>query len=398
MTIQAKIKVAMKILDIFDNLIRYIKPNKKIRINKIKKILIIKSDKLGDAVNSIFIISSIKKSLPDKEIHILASDKNSFIFNELYKEHVIRKKYIFKNSNILNLNVNKNFPIGYIKYLKLLFSKNYFELIKKIKKEKYDLVIDLVGKRHLAILSKLISKRTIGPKISGFTWLYDYGFDRSWTYESKKHIIENWKDLIDEALGIKLNIENVKIPIKRIKSDIHKNYILFHIGGTDIRRFENEKIINIINRTSLLSKIFIIDDVGQRHIKEIENEIKNRNVTFIKINYSLPQLAWLAKNSKLFITFDGGHMHYLSMFTKTLVFWSCGVLEAWMPWDGSKYSLIKKYPNKTMVFKSKNKGHRVLVYPTIYRPCFDIGCKNRECLKNIKLEQIMENIKEMISE
>jgi ADP-heptose:LPS heptosyltransferase len=394
MTIQATIKVMMNILDKIDLIMRLIKSRRKFNINNIEKLLIIKSDKLGDAVNSAFIISAIKKTT-QKEIHLLTSKKNCFVFDELCKEKIISKRYSIDNEALLDYNANKNFPFGYIKYFTLLFNKNYFDLIKELKNERYDLAVDLVGKRHLAILSNLVSKRTIGPKLSGFTWLYDYGFDRSWTYKSEKHVIENWKDLIEDSLKIKLEIDKAKIPVKKIKIPV-RNYILFHIGGTEIRRFENQKIIDIINRISLFSKVVIIDDTGQRHIKKIRNKVKNKNITLIEKNYSLPELAWLAKNSELFITFDGGHMHYLSMFAKILVFWSCGVLEAWMPWDGSKYSLIKTYPNRTMVLGSKNKKHKILVYPTIYRPCFDLGCRNRECLRNIELQQIIETIKSMI--
>ncbi len=396
MTIQAKIKVMMKTLNLLDKFMKMIKPKRKFKIKNIKKILIIKNDKLGDAVNSTFIISAIKSAYPEKEIHLLTSKKNYFIFDELCKEKIISKRYIIDNEMILNYNANKNFPFGYVKYFISIFNKEYFQLIKKLKNEHYDLVIDLVGKRHLAILSKLVSARTIGPKISGFTWLYDYGFERSWTYESKKHVIENWKDLIEEALGVKLKLGKVKIPIKKTKFFVPNNFILFHIGGTEIRRFENQKIIDIINEIAPFSKIVIIDDPGQRHIKEIKNKVKNKNVIFIEKNYSLPELAYLSKKSKLFLSFDGGHMHYLSMFTKTLVFWSCGVLEAWVPWDGSKYFLIKTYNNGTMVLESKKKKNRVLVYPTPYRPCFDLGCKNRECLKNIEIQQIKENIMQML--
>lgn len=125
----------------------------------VKKILLIRRNRLGDAINSLPIIHGIKKNYPNIEINILANIYNAQIF-----------EYCSAIDHIYILNENS------------WLGQNFFFLnptIRKLKKEKFDLVIALGGyTSKLAKITYFIKPRySVGMGSNKF--FFDLVYDKA---------------------------------------------------------------------------------------------------------------------------------------------------------------------------------------------------------------------------
>lgn len=125
----------------------------------IKKILLIRRNRLGDAINLLPIIHAIKKKYPEIEINVLANKYNAQIF-----------EYCSSISHIHILNEGS------------WLGQNFFFLnpvIRKLKKEKFDLVIALGGytSRLAKITYFLKAKYSVGMGSNQF--FFDLIYDKA---------------------------------------------------------------------------------------------------------------------------------------------------------------------------------------------------------------------------
>jgi len=126
---------------------------------RIEKILLIRRNRLGDAINLLPIIYSIKKNYPSIEINVLANKYNSQIF-----------EYCSAITHIHILNENS------------WLGQNFFFLnpvIKKLKNEKFDLVVALGGytSRLAKITYFLNAKYSVGMGSNQF--FFDLVYDEA---------------------------------------------------------------------------------------------------------------------------------------------------------------------------------------------------------------------------
>jgi hypothetical protein len=62
-----------------------------------------------------------------------------------------------------------------------------------------------------------------------------------------------------------------------------------------------------------------------------------------------------------------------------------------------RLSADKTISYEVEVYESNGKyRHRMIYLPIECSPCFDIGCLERRCIKEIKVEHILENVREMV--
>src|SRR3989344_3180099 len=96
-----------------------------INFQKTKRIILIRNDKIGDLVLSTNVITALKKRFPDSRIDMVVSKENI--------------QLIEKNKSVSNVYVLKYSPRSLKEFA------SYFSLAKKIRKEKYDLGVDIRG-------------------------------------------------------------------------------------------------------------------------------------------------------------------------------------------------------------------------------------------------------------
>jgi len=156
---------------------------KKINIRDIKKILVIKNDKIGDMVLSTNVFRELGKNLPNAKITVITSKVN--------------KALIEKNKNIEKIWILDYPPNNFSDLIK------YLKMSKKIKKENFDIGMDLRGSifNILFFLTFPRIKYSVGfynRKLSKSLLDFAYKKDRTNTHCTIQRI-----DLINKSLGFK---------------------------------------------------------------------------------------------------------------------------------------------------------------------------------------------------
>jgi ADP-heptose:LPS heptosyltransferase len=219
----------------------------------VKKILLIRRNRLGDAINLLPIIHAIKKTYPDIEINVLANKYNAQIFEYCTK---INRIYILDE--------------------KSWFGQNFFFLnpvISKLKKENFDLVIALGG--YTSKLAKITyflkAKYSVGAGSNRF--FFDLMYDKAVIVNKSqfKTQIEEMAVLIDAArLVIPKNLpytslEIVSRPIKKwlaICPDVERSKSQYGIS-------QYGKIIRTLLENQRFEKIFLF--------------LKNKDSSYMKL-------------------------------------------------------------------------------------------------------------------
>ncbi|MEM4367955.1 MAG: hypothetical protein QXO21_02945, partial [Candidatus Anstonellales archaeon] len=152
-----------------------------IKNKRIRKVIILRNDQIGDAVISLSLIRAIAKKF--ESTTIVVSKKNSFIFkNEKNLKLIIAKdKQLYQFSTILS-------KIFSFIYNSILYAIETFSLKTK---PKYDLLIDLCG--DISALRKYPSKYIIGPNRLLFSLFYTCWYKTTFAVagSEKKHLLES---------------------------------------------------------------------------------------------------------------------------------------------------------------------------------------------------------------
>lgn len=303
-----------------------------IRKNKVKKVLIIRNDRIGDAILSIKVINNLSKIF--KETYVLSSDQNF----EILKEET--------NAIIIKENQYRNF-------------------------EPFDLIIDFNGSMAN---NKIQTKYKIGFNRGIFSIFYSNFYPYNLT-ESKMQYIDAMKDLIYYCLGIKLNVED--LPPKDFKKE-KKNQVFIFVGNKPNRQLPYEKWKELILLSANKNKTIVADDPDQLIMNKLKLDkeiLENKNIKLITEPKSLKDLAKIANDSKLFIALDGGAEHYLERYTNAIVIYTCGYPDNWKPYTLNKwkYKMLGDHvigESKTSIDLKKYIFYRV---PN-RKPCYDLVC------------------------
>lgn len=268
-------------------------------IKNIKKILIIKNDKIGDMVLSTNIFRELKKAIPYAQITAVVSNSN--------------KPIIEKNKH-----VDKIFVLNYP-------PKNFKDIIKYykfsgiLKKENFDLGIDLRGSifNIFFFLTLAKVKYKIGFYNRKFSKvLLDYAYQKN---RKDKHVTFQRIDLMNKAL--KLNAKNYWPEIATDKEDEKtaqsflkkhrlKEYICILPDASIEERqwpLKNwDKVIKYINKKYPKYKILLLGTDKKKRAYLIE---RNASLVFPENPFNLRILYIVLKKSQLVLAQDGGPMH-----------------------------------------------------------------------------------------
>lgn len=265
----------------------------------IKKILIIKNDKIGDLVLSTGIFRELKKEFPNSRITVIASSSN----NEL----------ISKNPHINKIIIQDYPPKGFSDLIA------YYKISKKLRNEKFDLGIDLRGSifNIFFFLNLAKVKYKIGFYNRSFSRLFlDFAYKKN---RINSHVTFQRIDLINKALNLKTKNDWPDIHISSQDKEKTSNFI---------KKYKLKKFISILPDASLEKKQWPIQN-WDTLIKYLQRKypmyqilllgmdssklqkLKNDNPHVILPDSSLPlrALYLLFTRSTLTICHDGGPMH-----------------------------------------------------------------------------------------
>jgi ADP-heptose:LPS heptosyltransferase len=325
------------------------------------KILIIRFSSIGDIVLTTPVIRNLKQQLPSAEIH--------FCTKAAYRNIIETNPYLEK-----------------VHYLE----KDLNELIKRLKAEKYDYIIDL----HNNLRSRIIKLR-LGTQAYSFNKL---NF-RKWLLVNFKinslpdiHIVDRYMETIrhfnikNDGLGLEYFIPSAdEVKPGSLPEAYRNGYYAYAIGAQhNTKKMPPDRIIELCEKID--APIILLGDKNDAETaKYVEGFFIRKNKNFSVYNacgkFNLNQSASILKNATAVFTHDTGLMHIASALKKK-------VYSIW----GNTVPQFGMYPYQTEHLILERQGLSC-------RPCSKIGYKecprgHFKCMNEIDFNGITVNKKD----
>ena len=325
-----------------------------------RKILIVKPSSLGDVIHSLPFLNAVKTCLPESEIHWIIAKGLEGI---LERHPMIDKLWVIDKDSWKNIQNVKST----IQEIKVLF--------KKLKQEKYDLVVDLQG----LLRSGVITAATGAPVRIGF------GEAREGSSVFYTHKVAGGKNIhavdrylkIAESLGC--NTADISFPFPFVQSSDFRlqtsdtgDYAVIVPGARwKTKIWPAEKFGKL---ASLLPVESII--VGSKTDKDIADEIVSLSggrAVSLAGKTNLRELIAIISRANFIVSNDSGPMHIAAAL-------NVPVFAIFGPTD----------PSRTGPY---GKGHTIIREDILCSPCFRKSCDEMKCMKDLSVEKVYGIIK-----
>lgn len=260
------------------------------------KILILRFSSIGDIVLTTPVIRCIKKQVPDAEVH--------FVSKETFKPVLGANPYIDKL---------------------ISFRDDLPALIKELKKERYDLLIDL----HKNLRTMLI-KMALGIKSESFNklnlkkwWLVHTHINRM----PDLHIVDRYMEpaskllkIHNDGAGLDYYIpQQDQISPTNVNKQLHEPYIAFVIGAQHAtKRLTKEKAAALCRHLNY--PVVLLGGPDDTVTAEaIATQSQHPNLVNTCGKLSLNQSASLIQQAEVVLTHDTGLMHIAAAFGKKII-------------------------------------------------------------------------------
>ena len=256
------------------------------------KILINRDGAFGDSVVALPALSVIRENFPSAEIDLLTFSEHGITFADFNLKDGLVNNVLIKNK------------------------KNRIKTIKKLKKNKYDLFVQLPQNLGLykSIRNMIIVRFFIGIK-SGFGW--DYGRIKSFIGTQKMYLSTPTETarLLNNLKGEGLN-GKISYPINAVEPTnqavidlLNQEIAVFIIGGKlKIKKWPLENWIKLANLIGDDYEIIIIGGSSEeKEAEHIQSQTKNSHNFCNK--FSISELFYVFKKSQVAISNDTGAMH-----------------------------------------------------------------------------------------
>lgn len=332
----------------------------KIDKSKIKKILCIKPRGIGDVVLSTIVIDNLKLYFPAATIDYLTEP---FV------------KPALEN----NPNINKVLTMGKTEFpLKVAL---------RVKKEKYDLILDLWSNPRSAQITFLSGvKYRVGFAYRGRKYAYNI---RATSGRGKEHAAEHNLELL-KALNIPIVSKKIHYFVSREDNQFANTFIennfsrskkiigIIPAGGWESKRCDAVKWVDICKAIAekYRSKFLILWGPGDENDSEyIKNNLPDLSV--LAPQTSLQQMSALIKYCDLVLANDSGPMHI----SAALGIPTLGIFGPTSPKHHGPYSPNSDYVNKDDLFCLM---------------CNKLVCPyQHECMLKLPVDNVMEKIKKI---
>jgi len=315
---------------------------------QVKRILVITLSNVGDVILTTPVISALSKEFPDSRIDVMTGPAGKEVFE---KDPEVFKLIIY----------DKHMPISEKRRLQL-----------KLKKLKYDLVVDL---------RNTIFPLLIGPKFRTATI---QKFPRSLAHRRKRHL-HRLKSLgIDnpeERSYIYIPKEDEEYVAGLLRdSGVKEPIVVISPGAkSHLKRWTIEGFAEVADRLIAecnVSVAFVGTEEDKGVVDKIIKKMKNEPHNLVK-KTNIRQLASLLKRSKLFITNDSAPLHLGCAV-------AAKVLAIFGPTDPKKYGPTGEFDC-------------VINQKLFCAPCENATCKyDYECMKLVLPDTVFDTAKIMV--
>ncbi len=277
-----------------------------------KKILLLRQDRIGDLLVTTPFLRNLHNAFPETQISILLSERNAVAKSCI-------KPYC---SEIFVLNKS---PL------------KFFKLIKQLRKENFELVIDLLD--NSSVTSSILV-RSLKTKFS-------LGFEKEnkniYTHivtlpdKSKVHIVERIANLL---IPFGLNPSNydwsLEYPLKKISSLPPKSMVRLgiNISGSSRQKFWGvQNFIALINKIKTNFTLEILIFSTKDYLAEIRQIQSETNTSIANFTKDFDEFASLVASCDLLITPDTSVVHLASCFKIPVIVFFHFIDEKFgMPW------------------------------------------------------------------
>lgn len=329
-----------------------------------RKILIVKPSSLGDVVHSLALLNVIRNCFPEAAIHWVISGGLA----DLLQDHpMIDRLWTIDKESWKKIT-------GKLKAFKELRT-----LSKKLKAEKFDLVIDLQG----LFRSGLISWFTHAPSILGFTEAREGSrFFYSQLIEGGKnvHAVDRY---LKVARFLGCNTSKVIFPFARNndmnalrkKFSLPDRYAVIVPGARwKTKRWPMEKFGRVASGLPLRS--VILGSLSDKEISSEISKISNGKTISLTGETSLKELVTIIKHAHFMLTNDTGPMHIAAALS----------IPVYAIFGPTSDLLTGPYGTIHTIFKSD----------LACMPCFKKTCNHIRCMENISADLVLKRIREDI--
>ena len=313
-----------------------------------KKILVFKSDRIGDLINISSVICNLKKNFPSSEITIVCSKYNSRI-----------AKYYPDLQNIIIF--NKSFFKFSLKYFKKLYLTKYDLLLQLDgKKSSYfcssivnsNIKAGLVFVKNKMILNNLIIVKRPNFLISKFfTYLEPCIEDYQISNNKDYHYLNLYLNIL-KRINLTIYSKNHYLPYNETNNQKFKNYLHIHIDER-WEKFNDIFYVNFINKVNNLSntnKIIITSNFnGNKFYFNIMDKFKSNDNFLFKDKVSIEGLLNIIFYSQTVLSSHSGFIvHAAAAFQKNIIDLvpenSNNELDRWVPYNIS----YKRFNNENL--------------------------------------------------
>src|SRR3990167_2466617 len=345
----------------------------------VRKILVSRIDHLGDVLLATCALPHLKRAYPDAKIDFLIGEwaKDLLVNNPYVNETITYNSFLHNRSGSLWHRIRSD-------------AISFLNAFKKIRKERYDLSIDLrayfINSIPLLYLSGV--EYIVGYGTGGFGFL----LDKEVLYRTGIHEVLHIADLI-KSIGVDVKDEEIrplyKISIlgeERAKSLLKsehiqsgESFILIHPGTSDKKKEWNiqgwKTIINDLKQSGV--KIVLCGGSNDIHIvKAILSEGSQNGIVNITSPLPLEVFAGVVKRASLVIGLESFPCHLAAALgTPTVVLWN-GINDPaqWRPY-GNNVEIVRKDLSCAPCYRSKGCGQII---------CMDINPE--EVLEKVRLQ------------
>ena len=323
----------------------------KVDKEKVKNILVITLSNIGDIILTTPVVETLLREFPDSKLDVMVGPHGREIFGH-HKN--VRKIFIY----------DKHVPFI-----------EKFKLFLRLRKEKYNLVVDLrntilplvLGAKYNTSSIKRDTKSSLHKKDHHLSRLEDLGVDTKnakfyipYEESDKKHV-----DKLLEALNGK--------PFIAVSPGAKS-----HVKRWPLKNFA--KLCDMLKKESGHEVILIGDGNDRIVIERILFNSEEKPLNFLE-KTNIRELAYLVEKSSLLITNDSAPLHVGSAVNSK-------ILSFFGPTDEKKYGPATKSESK------------VLKRDIECRPCQIAQCikddNKYECLKHISPEEAYNKVKELL--